>query len=74
MDYTAAQAKTVDEVRIRDIIRFFVNYISNDNLGSIANSHLAQADMSNIGARDGKCILLAQLHSEAVGKSCLYLQ
>jgi RNA-dependent RNA polymerase len=68
MDYTAAPPKMVEEVKIRDIIKFFVNYISYDNLGSIANSHLAQADISNSGARDGKCTRLAQLHSEAVGK------
>jgi RNA-dependent RNA polymerase len=58
----------VDKVRIRDIIRFFVTYIANDNLGSIANSHLAQADMSDKGAIDGKCIRLAHLHSDAVGR------
>ncbi|GAA5813501.1 hypothetical protein MFLAVUS_006979 [Mucor flavus] len=66
MDYTAAPSKVVSDVTIRDIIKFFVNYISHDNLGQIANAHLATADQSDIGARDGKCILLAQLHSEAV--------
>ncbi|GAN07814.1 RNA-dependent RNA polymerase 1 [Mucor ambiguus] len=66
MDYTPAPPKLVDEVKIKDIIKFFVNYISNDNLGQIANAHLATADQSPIGARDGRCIRLAQLHSEAV--------
>ncbi|RCH78976.1 hypothetical protein CU098_000156, partial [Rhizopus stolonifer] len=67
MDYTAAPPKTVsDEVKIRDILKFFVNYINNDNLGQIANAHLATADQSANGARDGKCIRLAQLHSAAV--------
>lgn len=66
MDYTAAKPKIVEDVRIRHIIKFFVNYISCDNLGQIANAHLATADQSPQGARDGKCILLAQLHSEAV--------
>ncbi|KAI9354200.1 RNA dependent RNA polymerase-domain-containing protein [Pilaira anomala] len=66
MDYTAAPPKLVQDVKIRDIIKFFVNYINYDNLGQIANAHLATADQSVNGARDGKCILLAQLHSEAV--------
>lgn len=68
MDYTPAPPKLVEEVKIKDILKFFVNYISNDNLGQIANAHLATADQSPAGARDGKCIRLAQLHSEAVGK------
>lgn len=68
MDYTAAKPRLVENVKIRDIQRFFVNYINNDNLGQIANAHLATADMSDKGAMDGRCILLAQLHSEAVGK------
>ncbi|CEG64383.1 hypothetical protein RMATCC62417_01363 [Rhizopus microsporus] len=66
MDYTAAKPRLVEDVTIRDIQRFFVNYINNDNLGQIANAHLATADMSDKGAMDGRCILLAQLHSEAV--------
>lgn len=66
MDYTAARPVFVENVTIRDIIKFFVNYISYDNLGQIANAHLATADIAANGARDGKCILLAQLHSEAV--------
>lgn len=66
MDYTAAAPKLVEDVKIRDITKFFVNYINYDNLGQIANAHLATADLSANGARDGKCILLAQLHSEAV--------
>lgn len=66
MDYTAPPSKTVQDVKIHDITSFFVNYITYDNLGQIANAHLATADISANGARDGKCILLAQLHSEAV--------
>ena len=47
MDYTAAKPRLVEDVTIRDIQRFFVNYINNDNLGQIANAHLATADMSD---------------------------
>ncbi|CAO3658993.1 unnamed protein product [Rhizopus stolonifer] len=66
MDYSAPEPRLVEDVKIRDIQRFFVNYINNDNLGQIANAHLATADFSASGAMDGRCIKLAQLHSEAV--------
>lgn len=69
MDYTAPPSRTKDNVKISDILKFFVNYINWDNLGQIANAHLATADASPSGARDGKCLKLAFLHSEAVGKS-----
>ncbi|KAI9261119.1 RNA dependent RNA polymerase-domain-containing protein [Sporodiniella umbellata] len=66
MDYTAPSPRLVEDVTISDIKKFFVNYINNDNLGQIANAHLATADASDKGALDGKCIKLAHLHSEAV--------
>lgn len=58
----------VDRVKISHIQKFFVNYMNNDSLGQIAHAHLATADMSPMGAQDGRCIRLAQLHSRAVGK------
>ncbi|KAJ2957340.1 hypothetical protein NQZ79_g6942 [Umbelopsis isabellina] len=66
MDYKADQPLTVDQVTISHVQKFFVNYINNDNLGQIANAHLAAADRSPRGAMDGACIRLAQLHSLAV--------
>lgn len=66
--YKAEEPLEVDEVKISHIQKFFVNYINNDNLGQIANAHLATADMSSSGALDGNCLRLAQLHSQAVGK------
>ncbi|KAI7882578.1 RdRP-domain-containing protein [Lichtheimia hyalospora FSU 10163] len=56
----------VDRVKISHIQKFFVNYMNNDNLGQIAHAHLATADRSPMGAQDGRCIRLAQLHSRAV--------
>lgn len=38
----------------------------NDNLGMIANAHIAWADQSTEGARSSECIQLAELHSTAV--------
>ena len=69
LSYTSKPALEVDRVKIPDITKFFVNYINSDNLGQIANSHLAISDKSPLGAKDGRCIRLSQLHSSAVGKN-----
>ncbi|KAI9493548.1 RNA dependent RNA polymerase-domain-containing protein [Zychaea mexicana] len=66
MDYNAEDPVRVDEVKLIDIQKFYVNYINSDNLGTIANSHLATADRSQKGALDGACLRLAQKHSLAV--------
>lgn len=46
--------------------KIFVNYIKNDNLGVIANSHVAFADVIEDGARSQECLQLAALHSTVV--------
>ncbi|ORY92106.1 RNA dependent RNA polymerase-domain-containing protein [Syncephalastrum racemosum] len=66
MEYKAEEPTKVDKVQIYHVKKFFVNYINNDNLGQIANAHLATADRSPQGALDGACLRLAQLHSCAV--------
>ncbi|CAG8473389.1 2339_t:CDS:1 [Acaulospora colombiana] len=65
MNYEPPKVTPV-EVTIDEVKRFFVNYILSDQLGQIANAHLAKADMAPNGAFHGQCIRLAQLHSEAV--------
>ncbi|CAG8567884.1 9056_t:CDS:2 [Gigaspora margarita] len=77
MNYEAPKPELVDNVTIDHIKKFFVNYINADQLGSIANAHLAKADEAPNGAFHGSCIRLAQLHSEAVdfpktGKSSVF--
>ncbi|KAK7985082.1 hypothetical protein PG996_005678 [Apiospora saccharicola] len=54
------------DVRIDDIIRFFVEYIKNDSLGAIAHAHVALADRLPDGPKSDACIELAKLHSNAV--------
>ncbi|KAL1644220.1 hypothetical protein SLS58_004500 [Diplodia intermedia] len=66
MDFTPPGKQIVNEVTMHDIARFFVEYIKNDSLGQIANSHLATADFEDEGVRSDKCLELAQLHSIAV--------
>ena len=68
MDVTTPKPKKVDQVKIGHIQGFFVDYIKSDNLGQIANAHLAHADASAMGVSDPICKKLAQLHSHAVGK------
>ncbi|CAG8460481.1 5250_t:CDS:2, partial [Racocetra persica] len=66
MNYEAPKPEMVEQVTIDHVKKFFVNYICTDQLGSIANAHLAKADMAENGAFHGQCMRLAQLHSEAV--------
>ena len=49
-----------------ELVRFFVNYMKNDNLGVIANAHLVFADLSFEKAGSKECLELAKLHSTAV--------
>jgi len=55
-----------DVFDIGNVVKFFVDYIRNDNLGIICNAHLATADASSLKARDYQCLQLAQLASIAV--------
>ncbi|KAF9547522.1 hypothetical protein EC957_008359 [Mortierella hygrophila] len=66
MDYSGPEAAPASDVTIRDILKFFVQYAVSDNLGLIANAHLAQSDWLNEGPKHQKCLRLAQLHSDAV--------
>lgn len=54
--YGANSAKVLDrDVTIEDVKKFFVNYMKNDRLGSIANSHLAWADKLEEGVKSTMC-------------------
>lgn len=59
-------ARSTGGVQMAHITSFFVKYIQNVNLGQVANAHLVHADLSDLGARDEKCIRLAELHYIAV--------
>ncbi|KAI5779080.1 RNA dependent RNA polymerase-domain-containing protein [Geopyxis carbonaria] len=59
-------AKLGRDVQIRDVTAFFVNYMKNDRLGTIANNHLAWSDQLPEGVKSGICCELAALHSDAV--------
>ncbi|KAK6353300.1 hypothetical protein TWF696_005272 [Orbilia brochopaga] len=68
MDYTPPPPVLArsGRVTISDISTFFVNYMKNDTLGTIANAHLATADRLAAGVFSSQCLDLAALHSLAV--------
>ena len=67
MEYVSHKANELNrEVTVNDITSFFVTYMQNDCLGTIAHAHLAFADYFEEGVNSRKCKQLAQLHSDAV--------
>ena len=68
MDYSQkGHIKLKDcEIVIEDIIRFFVEFIEVDQLGRLANAHVAISDNSPLGVKDPICIELAKQFSLAV--------
>ncbi|XVE71174.1 hypothetical protein DITRI_Ditri10aG0129600 [Diplodiscus trichospermus] len=67
MQYDAGEPKWLHRpVNHKDIIDFFAKNMVNENLGSICNAHVVHADLSEHGALDEKCILLAELAATAV--------
>ena len=47
--------KVEREVTVNDITNFFVTYMKNDRLPTIAHSHLALGDYMDLGVKDEKC-------------------
>ncbi|KAL4970044.1 RNA dependent RNA polymerase-domain-containing protein [Aspergillus stella-maris] len=67
MSYTGKKAQDLDrDVTVDNITSFFVMYMKNDCLPSIAHAHLAWGDYLEDGVNEAKCMELAQLHSDAV--------
>ncbi|ESZ97230.1 hypothetical protein SBOR_2395 [Sclerotinia borealis F-4128] len=67
MSYAALEPVALKRpVEVRDLMKFFVKYMKNDSLPTIAHAHLAQADLLDLGIKDPKCLELAELHSKAV--------
>lgn len=60
MNYKPPQPLELDrDVTTTDITSFFVTYMKNDTLPTIAHAHLALADWSEDGVRNEKCKLIA---------------
>ncbi|OTA56830.1 RdRP-domain-containing protein, partial [Hypoxylon sp. EC38] len=54
------------DVTVTDLISFFVRYMKNDALSTIAHAHMAKCDALTEGPKDPQCVELAALHSNAV--------
>lgn len=62
MDFTPLEPRTLDrDVTVPDITKFFVNYMRNDKLGTIANAHLAWADQLEDGVKSDQCKFLSAI-------------
>ncbi|MCL7025086.1 hypothetical protein MKW94_007557 [Papaver nudicaule] len=67
MDYDASPAMELNhDVQIEEVEEYFANYMINDSLGVIANTHTAFADKEQLMAESEQCIELAKLFSIAV--------
>lgn len=56
MDYSPPERPAINrEITMDDITSFFVKYMKNDTLPSIAHAHVAQADFAEDGVKDEKC-------------------
>ena len=67
MEYDSPPAKNnARDIDINDVIDFFVKFIEIDQLGRIANAHVALSDFSAKGVLDPICIELAKAFSLAV--------
>ncbi|KAH7883759.1 RNA-directed RNA polymerase 2 [Phlebopus sp. FC_14] len=65
--YKPAPRKTLDRPStMEDVGEFFMEYITSDIIGLIAQSWLLTADQSPHGIFDPRCTILASLHSDAV--------
>lgn len=59
MDFTAAPPKLAsNDLTVNDMIEFFITYVKNDRLPTIAHAHLATADWYDLGAKDQRCKFL----------------
>ncbi|XP_061173523.1 uncharacterized protein LOC133182687 [Saccostrea echinata] len=61
-----SEKKLTSDVQATDIVDFLVNYIKNDNLGIIAEAHLARSDSEQEGIFSDCCLELAEMYSEVV--------
>jgi RNA-dependent RNA polymerase len=56
MDYTPPiPLRAIGDVTISDVMAFFVNYMKNNRLGTIAHAHVAWADQLDEGVKSKKC-------------------
>lgn len=56
MNYEAIAPRELPRpVKVTDLMKFFVRYMKNDTLPTIAHAHIAQADAFDLGVKDSRC-------------------
>ncbi|KAH8893681.1 rna-dependent rna polymerase [Thozetella sp. PMI_491] len=69
-DYHRTRPQDIGRPVIRDdMVKFFIDFLKTDHVGTIATRHVITADNSPMGTRDFACLKLARLHSTAVDYS-----
>lgn len=67
MDYPSGKFKELDhDVTVNDILDFYFQYMMGNNIGIIANAHLAKADCLPGGVFEKSCIDLAAKYALAL--------
>jgi RNA-dependent RNA polymerase len=62
MNYSAPEPKAQRAaVEVTDLMKFFVRFMKNDSLPTIAHAHLAQSDFLNDSVKDPKCKFRTQI-------------
>ncbi|RFU28144.1 hypothetical protein B7463_g8205, partial [Scytalidium lignicola] len=74
MNYEAMAPKELQRpVKVTDLMKFFVRYMKNDTLPTIAHAHIAQADALDLGVKDAKCLFSSPIPSPFPLSDTLYL-
>lgn len=60
MNYAAPQPISQESIEVTDLMKFFVRFMKNDSLPTIAHAHLGQSDFLTRSVKDPKCELLCQ--------------
>ena len=55
MNYDTPVSHQQSDVKVTDLMKFFVRFMKNDSLPTIAHAHLAQSDLLVCGIKDPKC-------------------
>jgi RNA-dependent RNA polymerase len=59
MNYVAPLPKEQSSIKVTDLLKFFVRFMKNDALPTIAHAHLGQSDALPRGIKDPKCMYLS---------------
>ena len=65
--YDAPESMKQNHIKVTDLMKFFVRYMKNDALPTIAHAHLGQSDALSRGIKDPKCMYHTTEHYSQSG-------